>query len=232
MSDLSEKTLESMNQATWYNQWVKNKFSGNLKGQILEIGCGIGNFSEILANYGSLTAIDINEGYVRSAKQRLGNKAAIGIGDIEKGEYFFGKKTFNSIVCINVLEHIENDRKSLVNIYKLLAPDGLLTLLVPSHNFLYNSIDKSIGHFRRYEKSELSEMMSESGFEVKKIRRLNLLGSIGWFIAGKVLGEKHVSEAKIKIFNLISPIFLFLENLIETPIGTSLLLIASKKGDK
>ncbi len=229
MSDLSEKTLESMNQATWYNQWLKNQFSKYLKGQILEIGCGIGNFSEILVEHGQLTAIDINEDYVKSAKNRIGDKASVGVGDIEKGKYFFKDKSFNSVVCINVLEHIKNDRESLINIYKLLAPGGCLVLLVPSHNFLYNSIDKSIGHLRRYEKDELGKMVIESNFEIKKIKRLNLLGSIGWFIAGKILQEKHVSEGKIKIFNLISPFFLFLEKLMEMPIGTSILIIARKK---
>lgn len=229
MSDLSEKTLESMSQATYYNEWVKEQFASYLKGDILEVGCGIGNFSEILAGYGQLTAIDINQAYVKEAKRGVGKKAEIGVGDIEKGKYFFDKNFFDSIVCINVLEHIKDDRIALENIYKLLSPQGFLILLVPSHAFLYNSIDKSIGHYRRYEKDQLEEMLIEHNFKIEKSKRINLLGSIGWFVAGKLLGEKHISESKIKIFNLISPLFLLLEKIIETPIGTSILIIARKK---
>lgn len=231
MNDDSSKTLESMSLAGWYNNWVKNNFSKYLSGSILEIGCGIGNFSSFLSNYGSLTAIDINKDYVKEAQGKIGQGVEVGLGDIEKGNYFFKDRKFNTIVCLNVLEHIKDDRIALENVYKLLAKNGYLILLVPAHQILYNSIDKSIGHYRRYEKDKLIKLLKDCNFEIVKDRRLNFFGGIGWFIAGKLFKDSQVSEGKIKIFNLIGPLFITLENIFEPPFGTSLLLIA-KRSDK
>lgn len=228
MSDQSSKTLESMSQAVWYNRWTKDQFSKYLTGQILEIGCGIGNFSTHLKDYGKLTAIDINKDYIEDAKSKVDGQVDIGLGDIEKGEYFFKKRNFNTAVCINVLEHIKNDKEAIKNIYQILVPGGFLILLVPGHKFLFNSIDQSIGHFRRYEKNKLEKLLKDEGFDIIKSRNLNFLGSIGWFLVGKFFKESYVSEGKVKFFNLISPLFLTIEKMFEPPFGTSILVIARK----
>lgn len=229
MADNSSITLESMSQATGYNTWVKNKFTKYLYGSILEIGCGIGNFSKYLSKYGSLTAIDINKEYVNQAQSRINKGAEVGLGDIEKGVYFFKDRKFDTVVCINVLEHIEDDKQALININKLLTKDGNLILLVPTHQFLYNLIDKSIGHFRRYEKEKLRLLLIDCNFEIVKARNLNFLGGIGWFIAGKLFNDSKVSEEKIKVFNFISPVFLALEGIFEPPFGTSVLFVLKRR---
>lgn len=220
-------TLESMSQAVWYNQWTLRKFNKFLKGKILEVGCGIGNFTKTLTGYGQVFAIDINKEYI-SQTAKLINTGQVGFGDIETGVYFFDTQKFDSIVCINVLEHIKNDNAALSNLFKLLKIGATLILLVPLHKLLYGEIDKSIGHFRRYEKDDLIKKMQSLGFKIIKVRKLNFLGSLGWFIAGRVLKEKVLKDHKIKIFNLIAPFILPLEDLIEPPIGISILIIAQK----
>lgn len=222
-------TLESMNQAQWYNQWTLNQFSGFLKGKILEVGCGIGNFTKSLLEYGEVYGIDIRKDYVEKTEKSLSStNTKIGLGDIEKGEYFFKDTKFDNIVCINVLEHIEDDILAIKNMYDVLNNDGNLILLVPSHPFLYGEIDKSIGHFRRYSKEEIVDKLKTSGFVILKFRSLNLLGALGWFISGRIFKNKIVDQSKIKLFNLLAPIFLRIEDLINPPFGTSFLIIARK----
>ncbi len=223
-----KQTLESMSQANWYNVWTFDKFANFLHGEILEVGCGIGNFTDSLTDFGNVWAIDINKEYIVKTRQLLGVKAKIGYGDIEKGEFFFGNRKFDSIVCLNVLEHVKDDLLALNNLYKLLKPEGKLILLVPAHQFLYGEIDRSINHFRRYNKLEISRILQKTGFTIEKLRILNFLGALGWFVAGKIFKEKSVKEKNIKIFNLIAPVFLKLENLAEPPIGTSILIIAER----
>ncbi len=218
-----------MSQAVWYNRWVEGQFYKYLSGNILEVGCGIANFSQYLSKYGKLTAIDINREYIKQAKKKAGIDVRVGFGDIENGQYFFKERNFNTVVCINVLEHINNDKKALKNIAELLLPKGYLVLLVPAGKFLYNLIDRSIGHFRRYEKNELLLQLEEADFEIVKSKRLNFLGALGWFISGRVFKDSSVGEGKIRIFNLIAPLFLKIESIIEPPVGTSILIIARKK---
>lgn len=224
----SQQTLESMSQAVWYNRWTLNKFKNYLKGEILEVGCGIGNFTETSTKYGSVWAIDINKNHLTKTKNLVNNKAKIGFGDIEKGIYFFGEKKFDCIVCINVLEHIKEDRTALKNIFNLLDEKGYLILLVPAHQFLFGEIDKSIGHLRRYDKNQIVNKLKEAGFSIIFSRRLNFLGGLGWWVAGKIFGDGTVTEGNIKVFNLLAPFILSFEDFVEPPFGTSILIVAKK----
>lgn len=229
MKNLYDKdTLESMSQAVWYNQWTVNQFKKFLHGDILEVGCGVGNFTKQLLFFGGVSAIDIKKDYLKQTKELIGSEGQAGFGDIEKGSYFFKDKKFDAIVCLNVLEHIQDDEAALKNLFNLLKKEGRLVLIVPSENFLYGEIDRAIGHFRRYEKTELIKKLSAAGFEVIKSKKLNFLGAIGWFIAGKIFREKKIKKENIKIFNLIAPFILSLENLVEPPIGISILTVAQR----
>lgn len=226
--DSGKQTLESMSQAVWYNRWTLKKFEEYLNGKILEVGCGIGNFTNDLSKYGQIYAIDLNENYIKQLQKKVGNRIEVGIGDIESGTYFFDNKKFNSIVCINVLEHIENDLKSLKNMYSLLEKEGYLILLVPAFAFLYGEIDKAIGHYRRYDLKKIIYLLKKVGFTITKVKKINFLGAIGWWFSSKILSDNKVSEEKIKIFNKVSPFILPLEDIIEPPFGTSILVIAKK----
>lgn len=221
------ETLESMSLAKYYNSWVVNKFKKFLKGDILEVGFGIGSFTSELVNYGPVWAIDVDQEFVKNSKLSHQN-LKLGFGDIEAGKYFFGNKKFDTIVCLNVLEHIKNDEKSLNNLYSLLNKNGKLIIIVPSQMFLFGEIDKAIGHFRRYHKNKLLDIMKKIGYRIIYQKRLNLLGSFGWFISGKILRQTKIKKGNIKLFDLIAPLFLGMEKFYEPPIGTSLLIIASK----
>lgn len=92
--------------------------------------------------------------------------------------------------------------------------------------FLYNEIDKRLGHYRRYKKDDLLNKLNEAGFTVLSTRRLNLLGAIGWFIEGNIFKNSYVTKNKIRLFNIIAPLFLKCEDLVSPFLGTSLLIIA------
>lgn len=225
-----QKTLESMSQAVWYNRWTLDKFEKYLSGDILEVGCGIGNFTKTLTKYGSVWAIDIEQSYVSDLKRKKLKKAHIGFGDVEKGKYFFKRKKFDSLICLNVLEHIKQDKTALSNMSKLLKNNGYLVLLVPSHPMLFGEIDRAIDHYRRYEKSKLINLILKNNFSIILSKRLNFIGAIGWWFAGKILKDTSVKKDKLHIFNYVAPFFLKIEEFIEPPFGTSVLIVAKKKG--
>lgn len=222
------QTLESMSQAVWYNRWTVSKFNEFLRGNILEVGCGIGNFTKMLTKYGEVFAIDIDKNHCISARKTIKGTARIEFGDIENGNDFFEGQKFDTIICLNVLEHIKDDQRALENMYYLLKKEGILILLVPAHDFLFGEIDKSIGHFRRYNKNKLEILMKEIGYQIQKARRLNFFGAIGWWFAAKLLKNKNVDKGKISLFNVLAPLILPAEDLLEPPFGTSILVIARK----
>lgn len=229
MDHTSLTTLESMNQAMWYNRWTLAKFAKYLHGDILEVGCGIGNFTPSLTRYGRLWAFDVDEAAVAETKKRVEKNASVGLGDIENGTYFFKNKKFSAIVCLNVLEHVADDGQALANMRRLLAPGGHLILLVPIHQTLFGAIDKAIGHHRRYNPNALIANVTHRGFRIVWQRKLNLFGAMGWFITGKILRRTTVNSAYIRIFNLFSPFLLPLEDMgAPAFFGTSLLLIARR----
>jgi SAM-dependent methyltransferase len=221
-------TLESMSKASWYNNWTVNIFKSHLQGDILEVGCGIGSFTEMLVSYGNVYACDIDENCIEQTREIIDREANVGFGDIENGKYFFSKKIFDTITCINVLEHIEYDKKTLKNIYHLLKPAGVLILLVPAHPFLYGKIDQEIGHYRRYTKKDVRALLEDADFDVVYARKMNGLGGIGWWFTGKILKDTSVSEKKLQFFDKIAPFVLPIEKIIEPMIGTSVLAIAKK----
>lgn len=228
-SDEGFRTLESMSQAVWYNTWTMNKFKHVLHGSILEIGCGLGSFTTALVNFGKVTAIDIDKTCIATTKKLIRGNARVGSGDIEKGAYFFKKRRFTTIVCMNVLEHIKDDSQAVKHMYSLLKPGGNLVLLVPAHQFIYGAIDEAIGHFRRYDKSGLQSLLQSEGFSISLARTINMLGAIGWFVSGKLLKQQYVDSRRLQLFNAIAPFILPLEDIIEPPFGTSILIIAQKR---
>lgn len=221
-------TLESMSKASWYNTWTTKIFKKYLTGDILEVGCGIGSFTKTLSAYGNVYAFDVDKISVSKTKESIKN-AKVGFGDIEKGIYFFKRKKFDTIVCINVLEHIKHDNQALSRMVSLLKPKGHLILLIPAHPMLFGDIDQAIGHYRRYTKNNIKKMLQKNKLTIKYLRIINFLGAIGWFMSGKILHEITVNEKKLRLFDKIAPFILPVEKVIEPPIGTSVLAIAQKK---
>lgn len=226
--DKGQLTLESMSMAPRYNKWVLNKFKKYLKGDILEVGSGIGNFTKLLIGFGQVWASDISKDYLNKIKVEIPEIKGVGIVDIEQGKYFFQNQKFDAIVCLNVVEHIKNDDQALLNLQRLLKPKGILILIVPSGMRLYGKIDEAIGHFRRYNKKQLEKQLYKKGFKVLKSRLLNFVGGIGWWGAGRLFKQSAVRKGNVRIFNLISPMFLFIERFWEPPLGTSVFIIARK----
>lgn len=228
MKDYSLKTLESMSQARWYNKYLLRLIEPYLKGDTLEVGAGIGNFTTELRKDSRLNvwAIDINKKYQKELQTILGDNA--GWGDIEKGQYFFSSKKFETIILLNVLEHIKDDQQALENLVNLLRPQGLLILLLPAHQFLYGSIDESIDHYRRYNKKAINKLLQQR-LSIIYSRRINMLGALGWYVSGKILKCRYVTSGNIKIFNLLAPIFLHIESFFNPPFGLSYLIVAKKK---
>jgi SAM-dependent methyltransferase len=229
MKTTGQETLEVMNFATWYNDWIFSFIKPYCKGNILEVGAGIGNFTGFLSRIGKVTAIDYETKYLSLLKNKFGNQVSTGFGDIEKGRYFFKNKRFETIICLNVLEHVKKDANAVSNMYSLLNRNGKLILLVPAHKVLFSKFDTAIGHFKRYTLKDIKILATEHSFELVENRYFNWVSFFGWLIFVKLSGKDSMPAGNVKIFDFIGKYLLWPEKYVKLPFGLSVLAILEKK---
>ncbi|UPT74095.1 MAG: class I SAM-dependent methyltransferase [Elusimicrobiota bacterium] len=168
-------------------------------------------------------------GVRRGGEKRHGTRLEYLVADMGQGiPDILAGRTFDTIVCMNVLEHIEDDAGTLKNFSAMLRPKGKLVLVVPAYQVLFNPLDSHDGHFRRYEKAELRSKLVDAGFSVVHESRFNLFGILGWFLNGTILRRKDLPSGQMGLFNKVAPFLFWLENLTGPPMGLSLLAVGAK----
>jgi 2-polyprenyl-3-methyl-5-hydroxy-6-metoxy-1,4-benzoquinol methylase len=221
--------LETLSAADRFNDEVWKKVERFVGSDILEVGIGIGIFTDKLLTKGKVFGVDIVPEFVEAAKRRHGARLEYLVADMGKGiPDILAGRTFDTIVCMNVLEHIEDDARTLKNFMAMLKPGGKLVLVVPAYRLLFNPLDSHDGHFRRYEKAELRSKLADAGFSVVHESRFNLFGILGWFVNGTILRRKDLPSGQMGLFNKVAPFLFWLENLTGPPMGLSLLAVGAK----
>lgn len=216
-----------------YNYWIYDNIQTFIGDNILEVGAGIGNITDFIIPGRNLTVIDINRDYITYLKAKYAfcdpsvfNAFITDIQDI--GSSPVSKIRFDTILCLNILEHLENDRKAVENMISLLQPGGRLVVLVPALKALYGSMDVSFEHHRRYSKKDLKCLIHGQNLKIVKLSYMNFLGLLGWFFNGRLLKKKDLPEKQTKIFDKLVPFLGIIEKIIKPPLGQSLILVVQK----
>jgi SAM-dependent methyltransferase len=173
----------------------------------------------------------MNENYLRIVEDKFRghpNLKEVVLWDIRQEPPKNLGVSIDTIVCSNVLEHIENDDAVLKNFYQLLPAGGRIIVLVPALKILYNVLDQELGHFRRYGKEELIQKLRLNGFKIRYLKFFNLFGILGWFVNGTLLRRRSLSVRQVRIFNKMAPFFIHVEKVIPTLVGQSLIAAGEK----
>jgi SAM-dependent methyltransferase len=231
---------------THFNNWIYKEIFPGLKGDILEVGSGIGTFSQKIirdVQHSHITLTDISLPYVKKLEERfsksndgnnnnINNNNNISICKLDlncKADYEkIGYEKFDSIIAINVLEHVEDDIFALQQLYKMLKSEGILIILVPCHKFLYNVIDTNVGHFRRYTKKDLELKIRKTRFSIERMFYFNMLGIIGWYINGNIAKNPKINSSASKLFDRIVPLLKYMEAMTGKKIGLSIICYLKK----
>jgi len=194
--------LARLNRAPRFTKWMADTIRPYVGERVLEIGAGIGNLTTSLVPRSVYWASDINPQYLdRLEKLKLSRPyLQVGYTDASSGETF-PKGEFDTVICLNVVEHLEDDVKALQNIRASLEKNGHAIVLVPSGPGLYGTLDKVLGHYRRYTRDQLVEACARAGFRVEKVLKFNRIGSPGWWWNGKVLKSTTFGFWQIKLLN-------------------------------
>jgi 2-polyprenyl-3-methyl-5-hydroxy-6-metoxy-1,4-benzoquinol methylase len=224
-------TLNKLAELDRYNHWVYEQIAEAMGNRILEVGSGTGNITQFLcANCSQVMATDVVPGYCSILQRSFGETPNVKIGKFDltaKAPEELIRQGFDTVVCLNVLEHIEDDHFALQQMREVLIPGGRLALLVPAHRVLYGEFDRAVGHYRRYEKSELIGKLKQAGFLVRRVKFFSFAAALPWLINGRLLKRDYLPTGQASLANRLVPL-LKLERLIGPPFGLSLVAIGEK----
>lgn len=230
-------TLEVIAAADKFNAWMYQTIRPYLKGNVLEIGSGIGNITQYVLQDGlQLVASDIREHYCHTLSEKFGTdphlagvrKIDIVHPDFDK-EYSDLLESFDSIFALNIVEHVANDALAIQNCKKLLRKKGNLIILVPAYQWLYNRFDTELEHFRRYTRKTLEKIFVSAGMHIHKTTYFNSVGIAGWWFSGRVLKKKTIPEGQMKLYNTLVPVFRLADKLVLNLFGLSVICFGSKE---
>ena len=233
MQSPQDQWLDQLKSATHYNQWIFSRILPHLKGRTLEVGCGNGNFTTLIAPCcPQLVAVDLNADYVAQTKARLSQYEHVEAIAADATKMDFAQP-FDTIILLDVLEHIEDDVELLRRLRRQLAPGGTLLLKVPAIAALYNPLDAAVGHYRRYSPTTLRQTIlsakedHELSFTEPAINYFNVVGILGWWLNGSLLKRTTPPGQQVGLFDRCVPLFQKVEDWLHPPVGLSLFAAAT-----
>ena len=207
--EYGSEILTSLNRVQKFNAWMADVIKPFVGGKVLEIGAGIGNISLHLMPRTRYAATDINPHYLRYLASLAHGRPYLEVQELNlEDRQGFEKLSgaFDTVICLNVLEHVPDETVALTNMFSALQPGGRAIILVPRGKWLYSSLDRVLGHVKRYDRAELSALIGRAGFEVEEIQTFNRIGVPGWVLNGKVLRRKTFSRIQLKLLNTFLPL--------------------------
>jgi len=222
----------ALEEAINYRDALCREFRDYLKGEVLEVGAGVGHMTECIAQLSSvraLTCVEPDSGYCAYHRRKFPDLRLIEgtAKDIPSNSHF------DSLLSVNVLEHIGDDEEELKRYAGFLrANRGALCLFVPARPEIYAPIDRDFGHFRRYTWSDLKRKLVNAGFRVLTLRYYNFAGYAAWWLNFCVLKRRSFDARSVRFFDrVIFPIVHTVESrIVRPPFGQSLIAIACQEG--
>jgi SAM-dependent methyltransferase len=222
--------LETMQLARRYASHVFDLFRPHLGSRVLEVGCGIGTMTERLLDVADLVVgIEPNRNCAVLTRAAVGahprfSMYACPLEACDRGE--LAAQRFDTVFCVNVLEHIDDDVAALGLFREVLVPGGRVLIFVPAVQAAYGPLDAELGHFRRYAKPGLRQAFTAAGLEVETLRYTNPIGLVGWMVNAHVRRSRSHSPTQVRLFDrFVAPWALPLERWIAPPIGLSLVAV-------
>jgi 2-polyprenyl-3-methyl-5-hydroxy-6-metoxy-1,4-benzoquinol methylase len=225
--DAGFTTLRRVEVLKRYNRFLWDLVAPFVGGRVLEIGSGTGLMTKFLAGKTRVTATDVDQDYVQLLSRTFDGNPNVEVKHLDLAtldQDGIPKKAYDTVVCSNVLEHIEDDRSALAAMREVLQPGGRVVLIIPAVKGIYGEIDRAIHHYRRYSRNEIEEKLHAAGLEVEHLSYFNMLGVPGWWLNAVVLRRRAVPGFQAKLNDWLVP-WLRIERGFGPPVGMSLLAV-------
>lgn len=224
--------LEAMSCAGNYYRWIIRQFRPFLEArEVVEVGAGSGNFTRFLleASPLSVACVEPSENMFPRLRERFGRDRRVRLvqgflGDVEKSTH----GGFDTAVYVNVLEHVEHDVAEMATVHRLLRPGGHLLIWVPALPGLMSKYDRALGHFRRYTRRTLRELIAGAGLQIERHAYYDFAGILPWWLCFTVAGMS-LQAGQVSLYDrAVVPLTTALESVMAPPVGKNLLLVARK----
>lgn len=229
------KDLEAMSFAVNYHRWILDRFRPFLGKRIVEVGAGTGDFSALLLETKPemLSLIEPSAMFEQLSVriEKSGSQSVKLYNTIfrEAADEIREGQQPDSIIYVNVLEHIEDDAGELEAVRETLTRKGRIFIFVPALSWLYGNFDRAIGHHRRYERRELEAKCRAAGFQIVQSYYFDFAGIFPWWIKYRLLKSSNLDSSAVQIYDkLVVPFARIGEGIVRPPIGKNILLIGEK----
>ena len=232
------RELEAMSEASNYHRWILQIFAPYLGRHLVEVGAGLGSFSELIVTHHACETLSLVEPSGEMYQQldararRMPTMPRVRVYHAnfpEAAALITAQQSPDSIIYVNVLEHIEDDRAELDAMYRALSDHGRVFLFVPALAWLYGAFDERVGHLRRYAKDELEEKVRRAGFQLIVSAYFDLIGVAPWWIKYRLLKSATLEPAGVRFYDrYIVPAARRFESVIKPPIGKNVIMVAEK----
>jgi len=232
-TDSGREVLDALSYAPKFNRWLAETLAPFVGRRVLEVGAGTGNITHYLCSRRQrYVASEINPDELETLENNFMHRPGLEVRQVDVGkpeDFRQLEAQFDTVVSVNMLEHIEDDAAALQSLGSALEPGGRLVLFVPNDPGAYGTLDKSLGHFRRYTPEGLAALLATNGFELEQMLRFNRVSWPGWKFTGQARQSKTLSRGMLGIFDRLVWLWRRIDAKLPWP-ATSLIAIARRRG--
>jgi SAM-dependent methyltransferase len=197
--------LNNLTGTPQYLSWITRILRPHLGDTVLEVGAGIGNITGRLMGrrtwYLAAEKDPLHLHALRNRFLRTPNVCVRPLDPAVPSQFEPLAESFDTVLCLNVLEYLEKPEATVSALYDVLKPGGDLLVLVPQNPALYCGIDRTLGHARRFRLEELRKAILGAGFRIEKVYELNKIGAVAWRLYGGLLRQKSINKVTLKLFD-------------------------------
>ena len=215
-----------------YRQYEFDMVAPHVGRSMLEIGSGLGHFAdEFLPRLDRLVVSDFDPYCVEQLKKRFEGRDDIDVLQFGLPTEIPLKDKVDTVVMMNVLEHIEDDAEALRSLARVTLPGGRIIIWVPGYMQLYGDFDRAVGHVRRYTPTTLGAAVRHAGLTAEVVKPVNLLGGIAWWATVRRGGVGSPRPGLVRTYDrFVVPVTRFVERRVTPPFGQSVLGVAVVPG--
>jgi glycosyltransferase involved in cell wall biosynthesis len=226
--------LNNLTGTPQYLSWLTRILRPYIGDTVLELSAGIGNLAARLMGRRLLyVAAEKDPLYLHALGNRFlrtPNVLVLKLDPECPHDYQEAGGPFDTVLCVNVLEYVDDPAAVVRSAASVLKPGGSLVVLAPQTPALYGTLDKTLGHRRRFSLAQLRSLLENGGFAVAGVRQLNKMGTLGWWFHGKLLRSGYLSKGTLKIFDKTVWIWRRIDAVLPWR-GLSLIAVAAKPAE-